>query len=217
MTPKPRLTTSLRDVAYEEIKRRIITLAYQPGAYVNEAQICQDLGIGRTPVHMALERLANDGMIDILPRKGAIVRSVSLDEINSIIEARLFNEPAAARLAAERATEVERLKVIAKEAHSRTHRRDIEGLMQLDRDFHSTIADATRNRVLAQILKSLHERALRLWFISLSDKKRQEKVADEHDDILAAIASKNGDRAERVMREHIVSFSQVISRSSERP
>lgn len=214
---KSRATMSLRDIAYEEIKRRIITLTYQPGIYVNEAQICQDLKLGRTPVHMALERLALDGMIDVMPRKGAIVRSVSLDEIKSITEARLINEPAAARLAAVRITEreIEQLRAIAEKSHSQTQRRDTEALMLLDREFHAIIAEATRNRVLAQVLKSLHERSLRLWFISLSDQNRRQKVANEHDDIVAAIAKKDPSLAERVMREHIESFSSVIERSSE--
>ena len=78
---------SLRDIAYTEILRRIITLRYKPGAYINEAQVCADLNIGRTPVHMALERLSRDGMIEVMPRKGAIIRAISLDDVMAVIEA----------------------------------------------------------------------------------------------------------------------------------
>jgi DNA-binding GntR family transcriptional regulator len=204
---------SLRDIAYEEIKRRIITLAYQPGAYINEAGICLDLQIGRTPVHMALERLAIEGMVEVIPRKGVIVRPISVDEIRSIVEARLLNEPSAARLAATRATgeELDRLRAIAKQARE-TPLHDTEVLMQLDRQLHATIAEATRNRVLGQILNTLHERSLRHWFMSLSDARHEERVADEHDDIVAAIASRDPQRAEQAMRDHIDSFSTVINR-----
>lgn len=204
---------SLRDTAYEEIKRRIITLAYQPGAYINEAGVCQDLQIGRTPVHMALERLAIEGMVEVVPRKGVIVRPISVDEIRSIVEARLLNEPAAARLAAVRATgeELERLQMIVEQARA-TPPHNTEILMELDRQLHATLADATRNRVLGQILNTLHERSLRHWFVSLSDTRHEEKVADEHEDIVAAIASRDPDRAEQAMRDHIDSFSAVISR-----
>jgi DNA-binding GntR family transcriptional regulator len=206
---------SMRDNAYEEIKRRIITLAYQPGAYVNEAQICQDLDIGRTPVHMALERLVIDGMIEVIPRKGVIVRPVTLDEIRSIIETRLLNEPAAVKLATIRASddEIKLLQNNARDAQLQTKKQNTEELMRLDREFHSIIADATRNRVLAQILKGLHERSLRLWFISLSDSKRQHQVAGEHENILKAIVARAPQQAEEAMREHIESFSSVIGHS----
>lgn len=72
---------SLRARAYEEIKRRIITLRYEPGAYLNEARVSEQLGIGRTPVHQALDRLMLEGMVEVIPRKGVVVRPVSLDEV----------------------------------------------------------------------------------------------------------------------------------------
>ena len=84
---------SLRDRAYDEIKRRIITLDFKPGAYLNEAQISEELSIGRTPVHQALDRLMIEGMVEVIPRKGVLVRSVSLDEVRNLIEVRLINEP----------------------------------------------------------------------------------------------------------------------------
>ena len=206
---------SLRDVAYTEILRRIITLRYRPGAYINEAQVCADLKIGRTPVHMALERLSRDGMIEVMPRKGAIIRAISLDEVMAVIEARLLTEPGIVRFAAQRATkeQIERLQQIVAEADTQTRHRDTEALMHLDRDFHATIADAARNPVLAQQLKSLHERILRLWYMSLSEPAQQEDVAKEHREILRAIESRDPDLGEAVMREHIESFSRKIVRS----
>ena len=96
---------SLRDQAYVRIKRRIIALDYKPGAYINEAMICDDLGIGRTPVHLALERRAVDGLIEVIPRKGLIVAPLSLDEMRQINEVRKLLEPAAASLAARWATD----------------------------------------------------------------------------------------------------------------
>src|SRR6516164_373492 len=70
---------SLRDEAYEAIKLRIITCAFKPGEYINELQLSSLLKIGRTPVHQALDRLMIEGMIDVIPRKGVIVRPVSLN------------------------------------------------------------------------------------------------------------------------------------------
>ena len=83
---------SLRDAAYEAIKHRIITCTYRPGEYINEANVSAMLGIGRTPVHQAIDRLMLEGMVDVMPRKGVIVKPVSLDEIMQIVEVRLLNE-----------------------------------------------------------------------------------------------------------------------------
>src|SRR5580700_9855201 len=100
-----RTTASLRDAAYEAIKHRIITCAFKPGEYINELQLSSVLKIGRTPVHQALDRLMIEGMVEVIPRKGVIVRPVSLNEVLQIIEVRLINEPYGARLAAEHAND----------------------------------------------------------------------------------------------------------------
>src|SRR5712664_1283282 len=96
---------SLRDAAYEAIKHRIITCAFRPGEYINELQLSALLKIGRTPVHQALDRLMIEGMVEVIPRKGVIVKPVSLNEVLQIIEVRLINEPFGARLAAEHAND----------------------------------------------------------------------------------------------------------------
>lgn len=202
--------TSLRDVAYEEIKQRIITLHYRPGAYINEAKICKELDIGRTPVHMAIDRLSLESMVEIIPRKGVIVRPVSVEDLKQVVETRLINEPLAAGLASVRATdeELRRLRKIAEKGRA-AKRHDVMQLMELDREFHATIANSTRNAILAQILKNLHERSLRQWFIALSDARRQKEIADEHEEIIASIASRNPKTAEAVMRSHINSFARA--------
>src|SRR5687767_10822325 len=98
--PEPQ---SLRDAAYDAIKHRIITCAFKPGEYLNEAYVSATLGIGRTPVHQAIDRLMLDGLVEVIPRKGVIVKLVSLEEIMQIVEVRLLNESYCVRLAAERA------------------------------------------------------------------------------------------------------------------
>src|SRR5690349_24624777 len=77
---------SLTSKAYDAIKSRIVTTVYAPGAHLNETAISIELGIGRTPVREALHRLAQNGLVDIIPRKGVIVRPFSLDEIAHVIE-----------------------------------------------------------------------------------------------------------------------------------
>src|SRR5256884_9460798 len=119
---------SLRDAAYDAIKHRIITCEFRPGEYINELQLSSTLKIGRTPVHQALDRLMIEGMVDVIPRKGVIVRPVSLNEVLQIIEVRLINEPHGARLAAEHAddADLDELDDVLKRTEHWTSLRNVE-------------------------------------------------------------------------------------------
>ena len=208
-------TRSLRVRAYEEIKRQIITLGYRPGEYLKEARISEELGIGRTPVHQALDRLMFEGMVEVIPRKGVIVRPVSLDEVMQLIEVRRINEPHAAALAAERGTEQEfdEIDALLATVDGRIEAQDLEGIMLLDREFHGRIAAAAKNRVLAEILRSLHERLLRFWFISLSDRDQMQRVQGEHLAVFRAIKARDPERAAQTIQHHIESFRDNIQKS----
>ena len=204
---------SLRDTAYDAIKHRIITCAFKPGEYINELQLSALLKIGRTPVHQALDRLMIEGMVEVIPRKGVIVRPVSLNEVLQIIEVRLINEPFGARLAAEQAndTDLAELAEVLERAKHWAARRNIEKMMLLDREFHLLIARASKNDVLTELLRNLHERSLRFWFISLNAPAQYDAVQNEHAAIWDAIRQRNPDQAELAMRRHIQSFRTNVS------
>src|ERR1043165_1173593 len=147
---RPGAVASLRETAYEAIKHRIITCAFRPGEYINELQLSALLKIGRTPVHQALDRLMIEGMVEVIPRKGVIVKPVSLNEVLQIIEVRLINEPFGARLAAEHASDADlaALADVLERAKNWAALRNIENMMLLDREFHLLIARAAKNDVL---------------------------------------------------------------------
>ncbi len=219
-TPAPaadaraRRAPSLRERAYEAIKHRITTCQYRPGEYLNEVGVAKALKLGRTPVHQALTRLMLEGMLDVLPRKGAIVKAISLDEVQEIIQVRLTNEGFCARLAAQRASErdVAELADVVERSRSAAADGDIERLMLLDREFHRALARSARNSVLAQILGQLHDRSLRFWFVSLTDRDHHLSVIDEHRGIAEAVRAHDPDAAEAAIRAHIQSFQQSITR-----
>lgn len=206
---------SLRARAYEAIKRRIISLKYRPGMYLNAARVSAELGLGRTPVNQALSQLMHEGMVEIIPRKGAIVRPVSLDEVMAVIDVRIVNEVHCARLAVERASdaEIDHLEAIVARAETLTSTRNVEELMLLDRAFHIGLSRASRNPVLAGILLSLHERSLRFWFISLSDEGHLAPVQDEHRAIVERLRARDAEGIAAVMRTHIESFRATIAKS----
>jgi DNA-binding GntR family transcriptional regulator len=205
---------SLADIAYEELKFRIITLVYEPGSYLNEAKLSDDLEIGRTPIHHAVRRLTHEGLIEMIPRKGLIVKAISLQEVSEIIDLRLVNEVYCAGQASERMTPTaeHELEAILKEAEEFAENGDIQSQMMLDRRFHDKIAQTAGNQVLAEVLRNLHERSMRIWFVSLNNETHADRVRSDHWDILNALKSGERAKAEAAMEQHILAFKTNIGK-----
>lgn len=212
--PVPR-RPSLRATAYEEIQRRINTLAFKPGSILNEAHLAQLLGLGRMPVREALSQLDVEGLVEVIPRKGVMVRPVSLNEVLEIIDVRLLLETRGAGLAAEKATraELDRMASLLEESQRLIGPHDLEGSMNIDRRFHSLIAHATRNATLADMLRGLHNKLLRFWFLSLAEHQHLQRIHDEHVAIYEAIARGDAPAAEQAMLSHIEAFRANIIRA----
>lgn len=208
--------TALHAQAYEKIKHEIITLRFRPGEYLNEAQVSKLLRIGRTPVHQALNRLMLEGMVEVIPRKGVIVKAVSLNDVLEMIDVRIINETYCARLAVARAdqSDIAELTGILDESEKMVTTSDTVRQMMLDRDFHSTLARAAKNAVLAECIRTLHDRSLRFWFISLRDPAHHVAVKEEHRAILDAIKAHDPDAAADAVRNHIESFRTNVMRHS---
>lgn len=211
-TPEPAGNSSLLEMAYRKIKQQITACEFRPGDYLNEAELSERLGIGRTPVHQAIDRLMMEGLVKVMPRKGIIVTPVSLDSVVQTIEVRLLNECHCARLAAERASgeDIQILDDILGRAEKELPRRSSERLMRLDREFHGAIAQSSRNAVLADVLGRLHDRSLRFWILSLNTPGHHARVHAQHRDILDAIRSHDPPAAEQAMRGHIEDFRRNL-------
>jgi DNA-binding GntR family transcriptional regulator len=196
-------TQSLRGKAYEAIKYKIMRLTYAPGAFMTEIQIKDDVGIGRMPVHQALKRLALEGFVTVIARRGVVIAPITAKEVGDLSELRELVEPRVARLAARNATpqDIAALrKIVGDAAHVGAG--DTEHLMQLDRDFHELLAAASGNPVLAPIARNVHERLLRFWYIAPDEGTRAE-VAREHAAMVEAVAAHDEARAEAIMQKHV--------------
>jgi DNA-binding GntR family transcriptional regulator len=205
---------SLRDQAYEAIKDRIITCKFKPGECINEASVSALLGLGRTPVHQALDRLMLEEMVEVIPRKGVIVKPVILHDVLQMIDVRMINESQCARLAATRADDshIQGLSKIIDQAKTAIGRRDINALMTLDREFHMLLASASQNFELAEIIRKLNERSLRFWFISFTTPDHHRSFQQQHEDLFDAIRDRDADAAEQAMRVHIEAFRKSVVR-----
>jgi DNA-binding GntR family transcriptional regulator len=221
MTAHPTLTrrtesaaASLAEQAYAFVKREIITMRLRPGEVLNEAEVMTLTGIGRTPVHQALHRLVHEGMLTILPRKGIMVRPVSLDDALAIVDVRLVNESYCVELAARHAqqSDYDAMQALLDRSARCVAAHDVEGMMDIDREFHLAISAAARNPVLADILRGLHERSLRFWFISLSAPHHLEDVHGEHLELFRLLRERDGEGARQAVQKHIESFRATFFR-----
>lgn len=203
---------SLTERAYDAIKHDIITLRLRPGETLNEAQLMQSTGLGRTPVHQAMHRLALEGWVVILPRKGAMVAPVSLNDALEIIDVRMINETYCAALAARAATpdDLAVIEAVLARSQAAIAARDVAAMMRIDRDFHLAISRTSRNQTLAELLRGLHERSLRFWFLALSTPSHLEDVYEEHLELFEALAAHDAERARRAIARHIEEFRTHI-------
>lgn len=206
---------SLRELAYKQIKQRIISCDLRPGEAINETQLINLLGLGRTPIHQALHRLEVDGMVTILPRKGVMVTPVSLNDVLDMIEVRVCNEQLCVKLALERAqdSDFKAMRAILDRTPALLAQRDVPGLMELDLQFHLAISAAARNRVLAELLRNLHEKQARFWFLTLSEAHHCERIYHEHTLILNAMEARDSTAAIIAIHDHIDDFRRAIMRT----
>jgi DNA-binding GntR family transcriptional regulator len=205
---------SLRDAAYEAIKHQIITCKFKPGECINEASVAKLLGFGRTPVHQALDRLMLEEMVDVIPRKGVIVKPVILSDVLQMVDVRLVNETYCAQLAAERAddADIKALEAVVGRARKAILDRNIQAMMMLDRDFHLALGRATKNTELAELIRKLNERSLRFWYISFTTPDHHNSFQEQHEAILAAVRIHNANRAAVAMRAHVEAFRKSVAR-----
>jgi len=202
---------SLAERAYVAIRRLIVTLELGPGSVINERELVEQLGIGRTPVREALRRLAQEGLVEVYPRRGMFVTDVDVRELAAISEVRAALEPEAARLAAERATDAERaeLKELldALDAGGDDH-----ALMALDERIHRAVYRCARNDLLGATLEQYYVLALRIWTIALDRQHELKDAVQEHRALLQAIHDGDGERAAATMRAHVEDFEQAMRR-----
>jgi DNA-binding GntR family transcriptional regulator len=199
---------SLADQAYLAIRSMIITLELAPTEVISERDLMERLGIGRTPVREALRRLAQEQLVEVFPRRGMFVTGVDVRDLARISEVRQALEPAAARLAAERASAAERdeLRALLLEIGTDAN------LIELDERIHRAVYRAAHNELMATTLGQYYVLALRIWMIALDRAHGLEEAVEAHRDLLHAIVDGDGERAAGLMRAHVDDFEQAMRR-----
>jgi len=197
--------------AYLLIRDQIVTLKLAPGSVIEEAKLRQELGLGRTPIREALQRLAHENLVSFVPHRGTFVSDINLTDLHRLTEVRTEMEGYAARLAADRATTSDRGQMQALMAELDTiDGADVHTLMRLDQRIHRLVYLTTRNQFLQAMLEEIFNLSLRIWFLGLDSGVRIKQAVEEHRQLLDAIVSRDAQRAESVMRQHVMGFEHAI-------
>ena len=212
LVPEHAATEQLSQQAYFLLRDRIVTLRLAPGTLVNERVLAEEFGLGRTPVRDALRRLADDGLVEVYPRRGVYVGPIDVGDLGAISEIRVELEGFVSRLAAQRVTDADRTDIAAlvAELDALVGDADERRLIHLDQRIHRLVYRIARNPFLEAALDRFYVLALRLWFLALERMHRLEDAVDEHRDLLDAIARGDGDAAQRIARDHVAEFERSI-------
>ena len=195
----------LREVVFESLREAIIRGMLKPGERIMEVQLAEELGVSRTPVREAIRKLELEGLVVMLPRRGAYVAGISVKDIADVFEVRAALEALAATLAAMRITddELEELERSLVEIAEVSDSQDIEVVVAKDTRFHDIIYRASRNAWLIQIVSHLQDQVQRFRMATLSRPGRTKEAVEEHKKIVEAISERNSELAAQLAREHI--------------
>ena len=191
-----------QDVVYAWLKQHVLTLPRNETTFLTEAQVCRETGVSRTPVREAFLRLEADGLLKIMPKKGAYIAPITEAEIDSIMQARRLVEEwcaqQASRFGRALADELDRL--IDQQDQVRNDR---IAFIESDRDFHRAIVRAAGNPILETFYESLRDRQVRMGVHAISVGSHIDEVLAEHRRIAQAIRAAEADRAVAAVGEHL--------------
>jgi DNA-binding GntR family transcriptional regulator len=205
------MTLTDADRAYHRIKERIITVEMPPGSVIREAQLMEELGLGRTPIREALKQLQSENLVVVAPRRGIFVTDIAITDLQQIYEVRVELESLCARLAAERITpdQLGETRQLVLEYQS-AELNDKRSVLSIDRRFHQLLAESAGNRFLEDEVGRFYNLSLRIWYLALNHIRPEDIDVDAHMRLQDAIEAHDGDAAERRMREHIKHFHDTI-------
>ena len=199
ITGIPAPAQSLTDLAYAHLEELIVTLKLKPGAVVSEGDLSVLTGIGRTPIREALQRLARERLVSILPRRGIIVSEINVKSQLRLLEVRRELERLIARTAARRATaeEREQFRELARMFEKSSKANDDVAFMRTDREFNTLCSAAAHNEFAAGAMSLMHSLSRRFWYIHYKQAADMPLTAKLHADIARAIADGDESRAAR--------------------
>ena len=198
----------LRDVVFNTLRRAILRGELKPGERLMEIQLANKLGVSRTPIREAIRKLELEGLVKIIPNKGAYVTGITPKDVQDIYMIRSILEGMCARWATEHITpeQIEQLEeiVLLSEFHLKKDKDKVVQVSDLDGKFHHVLYEAYNSRIMEHTLSDFHKYVKMARMLSVGAKNRAEKSIEEHKAILEAIKKGDADEAERLANLHIM-------------
>ena len=203
---------SQREKTYKTIKKAILTYEVKPGEPLIEEKIANKLGVSRTPVREVLRELEKEGLVKIIPRKGAFIAEIFPKDIEEIFLLREILECAAVKIAIPKLKEEDLIEIesLLNSISKNIEMKNYKYIFDTDVKLHSLIVDTAGNRRLSKFLKMLNDQIHRIRILSAIVPGRISESLQEHNDILEALKKRDIDLAERSLRQHIRNIKNNI-------
>lgn len=202
----------LRDVVFNTLRQAILTGELKPGERLMEIHLADKLGVSRTPIREAIRKLELEGLVTMIPRKGAEVARITEKSMNDVLEVRRAMDALCAELACERITdeETEQLRQACVAFEMAVKTRDVKKIAQADVELHDIIVKATGNQRLVQLINNLSEQMYRYRFEYIKDTSQHQRLIEEHRVIYESILKKDRETASQAARVHIDNQKKAI-------
>ena len=205
----------LRDVVFHTLRRAILMGELEPGERLMELQLTEKLGVSRTPIREAIRKLELEGLVVMVPRKGAAVARITKKDLLDVLEVRCSLEELAVDLACERISEeaLQQLEHSMKEFQESFSGEDITIIAERDIQFHDIIFEATNNRRLIQMVSNLQEQMYRYRIEHLKNPDTYSQILQEHEEILFCLQKRKKEEEKAAIRRHITNQVEEVSRT----
>lgn len=195
----------LRDVVFQTLRQAILRGELRPGERLMEIHLAQKLGVSRTPVREAIRKLELDGLVLMIPRKGAVVAEITISDLEDVLEVRMALEELAVKDACRRITQEQlaQMRKLSEDFKETLCGSDVAACAQADMKFHEAIYEATGNGRLVQILNNLREQMYRYRMEYLKDRQSHSLLVREHEQLLQYLEQGDEKMALEVTNRHI--------------
>ena len=205
---------TLREQIVTSLRESIVRGELIPGQKVTEPELAEKLGISRTPIREAFRQLESEGFLTVMPRKGAVVSSMTKKEVEDFYEIKSLLEGYAARVAAERATkkDIEKLRKINDQLEKLARNGDVAQFFKKNNDFHIALISLCGNEKLLGIWDNLIQRFVRFRLQALSVSGRLMNSVEQHSDIISALTKGDGSLSEAMVIKHsLISGEDLVA------
>lgn len=202
----------LRDVVFKNLRQKILTGELKPGERLMEIHLANKLGVSRTPIREAIRKLELEGLVIMIPRRGAEVAQITEKSMKDVLEVRKVLDNLSVELACERITEEEKeqLKNACADFEDAVRTGDFSMIAKTDVVFHDIIVEATRNIRLSQMVNNLAEQMYRYRFEYIKDSSQHGRLVQEHMEICSGIVNGDKERALAASEAHIDNQEKAV-------